>query len=170
MKVRYVLMLSLLGLVTVSYVPEVASTHLLESAVAVNTLPSIISNQEKSLAMASARKSGKFISGEHPTQGLVHLVAKNGKSFLEFDQTFKTSASGPDLVIVLHRSDDVIGSTKPPAYPLKKGEYIIIAPLKKYSGTQTYALPNNINLGRYKSVAIWCRKFNATFGAANLSQ
>ncbi|HYX14670.1 MAG TPA: DM13 domain-containing protein, partial [Nostoc sp.] len=43
-------------------------------------------------------------------------------------------------------------------------------PLKKYSGAQTYSIPQSINLADYKSAAIWCRKFNATFGAANLNQ
>lgn len=73
------------------------------------------------------------------------------------------------MVVILHRSDNVINSTKPPSYPLKKGDYIILAPLKKYSDAQTYPIPNNINLADYKSAAIWCRKFNPTFGAANLS-
>ncbi|MEH2407615.1 MAG: DM13 domain-containing protein [Nostoc sp.] len=45
----------------------------------------------------------------------------------------------------------------------------MLAPLKKYSDAQTYPIPNNINLADYKSAAIWCRKFNPTFGAANLS-
>ncbi|QLE55736.1 DM13 domain-containing protein [Nostoc sp. TCL26-01] len=170
MKVRHILMLGLSSLVMISCVQELQNTQLMEKAVAIDKPANIISRQATSLAMANMSKSGNFISGEHPTEGVVSLITKNGKSLLEFEQTFKTSASGPDLVIVLHRSDNVIASTKPPAYPLKKGDYIIIAPLKKYRGTQTYTLPNNINLAEYKSVAIWCRKFNATFGAANLSQ
>ena len=111
-------------------------------------------------------KSGTFVAGEHPTTGTASVVNKNGKSFLELDRSFKTSNMGPDLVVILHRSDNVIASTKPPAYPLRQGEYVILAPLKKFSGTQSYAIPNNINLTDYKSAAIWCRKFNATFGAA----
>lgn len=111
-------------------------------------------------------KSGTFVSGEHPTTGTASVVNKNGKSFLELDRSFKTSNMGPDLVVILHRSNNVLASTKPPAYPLRQGEYVILAPLKKFSGTQSYAIPNNINLTDYKSAAIWCRKFNATFGAA----
>jgi hypothetical protein len=117
----------------------------------------------------AAIKSGTFVSGEHTTQGTVRITNKNGKSIIQLDQSFKTSTSGPDLVVVLHRSNNVIGSTKPPAHALKRGDYIVIAPLKKYSGAQSYTIPNNINLGNYQSVAIWCRRFNATFGAAKLS-
>jgi hypothetical protein len=114
-------------------------------------------------------KSGKFVSGEHPTQGTARITKRNNKLFVSLDRSFKTSTSGPDLVVILHRSKNVIGSTKPPAYAIKKGDYVVLAPLKKFSGAQTYAIPSNINLADYQSVAIWCRKFNSTFGAASLS-
>ena len=175
MKFRILLILSFSSIVMVSCTPEVSSNQSKESAIAVNTSVPTSSTPAKSLApsaqsqRSTATKSGNFVSGEHPTQGTVNITTKDGKSFLELEQSFKTSESGPDLVVILHRSDNVIGSTKPPAYSLKNGDYIIIAPLKKYSGAQTYSIPNNINLADYKSAAIWCRKFNATFGAANLS-
>ena len=63
---------------------------------------------------------------------------------------------------------DVIGSTKPPAYPITEGEYVVLASLQEYSGAQSYEIPENINLEEFQSAAIWCRKFNATFGAAKL--
>jgi hypothetical protein len=72
------------------------------------------------------------------------------------------------LVVVLHRSPNVIGSTKPPTYPLKTGDYVFLARLQKFSGTQRYAIPATVKLADYKSAVIWCRKFNATFGAAKL--
>lgn len=115
-----------------------------------------------------AVKSGTFVSGEHPTQGTVQIATKNGKSFLELGNAFKTSEMGPDLVVILHRSSDVIGSTKPPAYALKEGDYVVLAPLQKFSGAQSYPISDSVNLAEYKSAAIWCRKFNATFGAAIL--
>ncbi|OKH37364.1 hypothetical protein NIES2119_14050 [[Phormidium ambiguum] IAM M-71] len=127
-----------------------------------------VSASTQSLANVKSNvvKSGAFVSGEHPTTGTASVVNKDGKSFLELDRSFKTSNMGPDLVVILHRSNNILASTKPPAYPLRQGEYVILAPLKKFSGTQSYAIPNNINLTDYKSAAIWCRKFNATFGAA----
>ncbi len=114
-------------------------------------------------------RSGNFASGEHPTQGTVRIVMQNGQSFLELDRNFKTSNLGPDLVVILHRSSNVLGSTKPPAYPLKAGDYMLLASLRKFSGAQRYPIPPTINLANYQSVAVWCRKFNATFGAARLS-
>lgn len=116
----------------------------------------------------SVLRSGSFVDGEHPTSGTVRIVNRDGKRVLELDRAFKTSTSGPDLVVILHRSGDVIGSTEPPAYPIKERDYVILAPLQKFSGAQSYAIPENINLDDFKSAAIWCRRFNATFGAAML--
>lgn len=117
---------------------------------------------------AEVIKSGSFASGEHPTQGMAQLVRQENGIVLQLDQSFQTSTSGPDLFVVLHRSEDVLGSTEPPAYPLVEGEYVVLAPLQSYSGTQAYEIPGDINVDDYRSAVIWCRQFNATFGAAVL--
>jgi len=117
--------------------------------------------------LAQAIKSGKFVSAEHPTRGNARIVKKNGQTFVEFDGSFKTDA-GPSLVVALHRSSNVLAGTKPPAYPIKEGDYVVLAPLKKTSGAQSYQIPANINLANYQSVLVWCQQFNATFGTASL--
>lgn len=114
-------------------------------------------------------KSGSFKSGEHPTQGQARIVTQNGQSFVELGQGFKTSNLGPDLVVALHRSNNVLGSTTPPAYPLKTGDYIVLAPLRKFNGAQRYVIPARVNLANFQSIVIWCQQFNATFGAATLN-
>lgn len=113
-------------------------------------------------------RSGSFVDGEHPTKGTARIVQQGEQRMLELDQAFQTSTSGPDLVVILHRSPDVIGSTVPPAYPIKPEDYVLIAPLKSYSGAQSYLIPASIQSETFASVAIWCRQFNATFGAARL--
>lgn len=113
--------------------------------------------------------SGRFVEGEHPTNGAVRIVKRSNQRILRLDSDFSTSTSGPDLFVVLHRSPDVIGSTTPPDFPLREGDYIVLAPLKKYQGAQSYVIPDHINLRGFRSVAIWCRRFNATFGSAALS-
>lgn len=123
-------------------------------------------------AMAQQRsvllKSGAFRSGEHPTSGGARIVEIGGKYFVEFDGKFKTDA-GPDLFVILHRSNNVIGTTKAPTHSLNEGDYLLLAPLRATQGSQRYAIPPNANLADYGSVAIWCRQFNATFGAAALA-
>ncbi|HZG40578.1 MAG TPA: DM13 domain-containing protein [Nodosilinea sp.] len=113
-------------------------------------------------------KSGSFVSGEHDTSGVARIINNGGQFVLELDETFQTSSMGPDLVVVLHQSGDVIGSTEPPAFPLREGDYVVLAELESFSGIQRYAIPADVNLDDYRSAAIWCRRFNATFGAATL--
>lgn len=117
----------------------------------------------------SILSSGSFVSGEHPTQGTAQVVTRNNQRYLQLDQSFVTSSLGPDLVVILHRLADVIGSTTPPAFAIKEGDYVLLAPLTSYTGAQSYPIPDSINLDDFKSAAIWCRQFNATFGAATLA-
>lgn len=112
---------------------------------------------------------GSFISGEHQTIGLASIVQENGTYFIELDQTFKTSEKGPDLFVILHRSPDILKISKAPDYGIAEGDYVAIAPLKSFNGKQRYEIPKNIQPDNYKSVAIWCRQYNATFGFAPLS-
>ena len=163
MKLKHLLTLSIAALLIVGCTSKETVNQPPASPVA-QSVPT--STASVGAVKQDAVKSGSFVSGEHSTQGTARIVLKNGKPSLELDQSFKTSDQGPDLVVILHRSGNVLSSTKPPSYPIKQSDYVILAPLKKFSGAQSYSIPNNINLADYKSAAIWCRKFNATFGVA----
>lgn len=106
-------------------------------------------------------KSGSFMALEHPTQGTARIVMSNARTLLELGSNFR-SDSGPDLKVVLHRAAK-------PGMKLMEGDYIILGSLQKTSGSQSYMIPSNVNLAQYRSVAIWCHQFNATFGAATLN-
>lgn len=164
MKLKTFLILSLASLVMVSFAKEVSAENPPAMGTQNNSVVQLTQSKQ-----STATKIGTFVSGEHTTQGTASITTKSGQSFIELDKSFKTSSSGPDLVVILHRSDNVIGSTKPPSYSLKKGDYVVLGRLQKFSGAQSYAIPKNINLADYKSAVIWCRKFNATFGAAKLN-
>jgi hypothetical protein len=171
---RLVLISSLAGLLIVSCT-RAATTQTTDSRpVAESTTESTATASptappaEMAQMTENAVISGRFISGEHPTQGGVQIINQDGKRILQLDQQFTTSTAGPDLVVALHRSANVIGETDPPAYPLQEGDYVVLAPLQQYSGTQSYEIPANINLEDFQSAVIWCRQFNATFGAAAL--
>jgi hypothetical protein len=151
---------------------EVGSNSAAEGTGAVSDLNESANapNPEPATDVAEARviKSGDFVSGEHPTSGKASILDNNGQFILELGETFETSSMGPDLVVVLHRLEDVIGSTNPPAYPLREGDYVVLAELESFDGAQRYSIPADVNLDEYQSAAIWCRRFNATFGAATL--
>jgi hypothetical protein len=44
--------------------------------------------------------------------------------------------------------------------------YISLGELKNVKGEQRYAIPDDADLDTFRSVVIWCRMFNATFGYA----
>ncbi len=165
MKLKHLLTLSIACLLTVSCTRQ-ESVNQPQASPLTQSNPT--STESARTVNQEAVKSGTFVSGEHPTQGTARIVMKDGQPYLDLDKSFKTSDKGPDLVVILHRSDNVLGSTKPPSYPIQQSDYVILAPLQKFSGSQSYPIPDNINLADYKSAGIWCRKFNATFGVAAL--
>ncbi len=115
----------------------------------------------ESPADSSIQASGDFIDAEHPTKGTASIITENGKKYIQFDDNFK-SDDGPDLFVILHRDD------KLPITGIKEADYVSIAALKSTNGSQKYEIPESVDLANFKSVAIWCRKFNATFGYAVL--
>ncbi|YAF94427.1 MAG: DM13 domain-containing protein [Nodularia sp. CChRGM 3473] len=149
MKFQQLVILAIIAIITIGCTTEVTSNQ-------PNTPTPVATTVASPVA-----KSGNFQAAEHPTQGKVNVITEQGKRYLEFDQNFKTD-QGPDLFVILHRSD------APPVSGIKEKDYVNIAPLQKVTGTQRYALPDNVNLADFKSVAIWCRQFNATFGYAVL--
>lgn len=92
--------------------------------------------------------SGTFngVEGER-VRGSVEVT----ETAVRLSSNFKTT-SGPDLYVYLGNDN-----------PTK-----IIAVLKKNKGSQTYALPEGIDLSKYSSVFIHCKKYNHTFGKASI--
>ena len=120
------------------------------------------SSQSPSSKQSATLRSGMFVNGEHETRGGVRIFTENGMQFIEFDQAFKTD-NGPDLYVILTRQG------QPPILGIKEQDYRSIGLLQRISGTQRYAIPADVNLSEFASVAIWCRQFNATFGYAQLN-
>lgn len=106
--------------------------------------------------------TGNFVKAEAPTTGTARIVREGGHSFLELDGAFSTSNQGPDLHVLLESS-----ATPPKSYSNQNG-YINLGKLRSFEGAQRYPIPDGIDLSKYKSVAIWCRMANATFGYASL--
>lgn len=169
MNLKHILSIGLLYFLTIGCQKGGALNQSTDTSPVTSSPSAVAQTQDTPVSPSNIVKSGTFVAGEQPTEGAVQIITKNGKSYLELDGAFKTSDQAPDLVIILHRSDDILGSTKPPAYSLKEGDYAIVAPLAKFTGAQSYPIPDNIKLDEYKSAAIWCRKFNATFGVAKLN-
>ena len=115
-------------------------------------------------AQPASVATGSFVAAEQPTAGTARIVTENGHRYLEFDSAFTTSSQGPDLHVLLDTM-----ATPPKAYDnTDSGRYINLGGLQSPTGTQRYPIPDSISLGSYKSVVIWCRMANATFGYAPL--
>ena len=104
--------------------------------------------------------SGKFVRIDHRTVGRATIINEDGNFYLELDEGFQTDM-GPDLLVLLHQ-DDV-----PRSY--SAGKYVNLGRLKKVRGEQRYAISGMVDLEEVGSVVIWCRRFNVTFGYANLN-
>jgi hypothetical protein len=107
---------------------------------------------------------GEFIGLEHETTGrAVVLETADGRRFLRFEG-FETS-NGPDLVVYL--------SAKAPSGPDDwygyDQDFVDLGPLKGNIGDQNYLIPEEVDLDRYATAVVWCRRFTVGFAAAPLS-
>ncbi len=103
--------------------------------------------------------SGEFTSLAHGATGTAAVVelADGGKvlTFAELD-----TDNGPDLRVYLVEgpvNDNGDG-----------GDFVDIGELKGNKGNQQYELPDDIDVGRFDTVVIWCRAFSVGFAAATL--
>lgn len=94
------------------------------------------------------------------TQGAATLVKTDGGVELRFSDDFKTGR-GPDVLVLLHTSES------PSSYA--PSDYVSLGLMKTFRGAQTFKVPEGVDLSAYKSVVLWCRRFNVTFGAGALA-
>ncbi len=104
--------------------------------------------------------AGKFESGVHDTTGTatIHQLA-NGERILRLSN-FSTS-NGPDVRVVLVSTDCLKNNED-----VKNHQYIELGKLKGNKGDQNYKIPDGVDVSKYGSVSIWCKRFNENFGVA----
>lgn len=106
---------------------------------------------------------GSFIDRIHPAVGTASVLSDGSdQRFLRFED-FETD-NGPDLFVYLTTEDaagdnDQFGAD---------GEFIDLGVLKGNVGDQNYEIPTDVDLDKYNTVVIWCRRFGVAFGAADL--
>jgi hypothetical protein len=52
---------------------------------------------------------------------------------------------------------------------VKKAGFLEVGKLKGTDGDQNYEVPADLDLGKYRAVTIWCRRFAVNFGTAPLT-
>lgn len=111
--------------------------------------------------------SGALISHEHGTSGTVRLVrGADGKYVLRLENL--ATSSGPDVHVWL--TDAAVKPGEDGWHVFDDGKYLDAGKLKGNKGNQNYPLPADFDPAAYRSVSIWCDRFNVSFGAAELTR
>lgn len=111
---------------------------------------------------AQVVESGSFSGVMHPTSGTATIYRTiDGGRFLRFTN-FKTS-NGPDVHVYLVAVDDAKDSQA-----VKDSDFIDLGTIKGNIGDQNYTLNRDLDLSKYRTVSIWCKRFAVNFGSAPL--
>jgi len=106
---------------------------------------------------------GEFVSLDHGTTGLARVVElRGGRRVLRLEGL--DTSNGPALYVYL---------TANPAHGRESAfddDYVDLGALKGNQGDQNYAVPPGTDLRRFGTVVIWCDRFDAAFGAADLRE
>jgi hypothetical protein len=109
---------------------------------------------------------GKFVTHEHDTSGTVAIVRlPDGSRILRLEGL--DTSDGPDLEVWL--SDAGVVGGKAGWHVFDDGRYRSLGQLKGNHGNQNYVIPADLDLAEFRSVSIWCNRFNVSFGAAELN-
>jgi hypothetical protein len=130
----------------------------------------LVRNQvvHESLTSADAATTlamGRFgvIDTVHRGQGTAKILSlPNGQRVLRLDDDFRVT-NGPDLYVYLSGH----------AAPRSSGDLhaagdFEVAVLKGNIGGQNYELPAGLNVGNFRSVVIYCKRFTTVFSTAEL--
>ena len=113
-------------------------------------------------ASSTTLVEGNFHDGAHKTAGTatIHQLS-DGKRVLRLTN-FETS-NGPDVRVYLVASQDAADNDT-----VTRAGFVELGSLKGNIGDQNYDVPADTDLGKYKSVTIWCKRFGVNFGTAPL--
>ena len=109
-----------------------------------------------------AERNGSFVSREHGTSGTATIYRlDDGRRVLRIEDLH--TSNGPALFVYL--------SANPAAGPEGAFDdtYVDLGGLTGNIGDQNYEVPAGVDLSNYASVVIWCDRFDAAFGAADLA-
>jgi hypothetical protein len=113
-------------------------------------------------APAEALESGRFHGVAHPTEGTATIYRMADGSHILRLTNFKTS-NGPDVHVYVVAADDASDSET-----VQRAGFIDLGSIKGNIGDQNYRLGSEVDLAKYRTVSVWCKRFSVNFGAAAL--
>ena len=112
--------------------------------------------------MAQPLSYGMFHGVAHETRGTATIYRlPDGKRILRFTD-FETS-NGPDVNVYLIAANDANDNET-----VTKAGFVPLGPIKGNKGDQNYDVPEDVDLGTYRAVTVWCRRFGVNFATAPL--
>lgn len=114
-------------------------------------------------AEVSTLLEGEFRPLDHSVSGTARILeVEDGKLFLRFED-FEVQ-NGPDLKVYLSAAP--ADSQDDSAFAR---DFVDLGTLKGNVGNQNYQLPKDLDLEKYRSAVVWCRRFSVGFAVAGLS-
>ena len=106
---------------------------------------------------------GDFRPLGHDARGTALIIeAANGHTYLRFED-FEVE-NGPDLKVYLSRAEANAPEDRLPA------DIVDLGGLKGNVGEQNYLVPASVDLTKYRSAVVWCRRFSVGFAVAPLGK
>ena len=103
-----------------------------------------------------------FVSLDKSTRGAVTLLADDsGRRYVRFEEL--DTSKGPDVRVYL--STNAVDGPE----SAFDDDYVELGGLQGNLGNQNYEIPAGTELDRFRSVVIWCDRFDSAFGAAALA-
>ena len=116
-----------------------------------------------SSADAVSLAKGTFHSNAHETIGTATILSLSDDRRILRLTNFSTS-NGPDVRVYLVAAPDVNDEAT-----VEAAGYIELGVMKGNKGDQNYDVPTAVDLARYRTVTIWCKRFSVNFGSAPLA-
>jgi hypothetical protein len=101
-----------------------------------------------------------FTAINHDARGKALILEVDGAKFLRFEE-FEVE-NGPDLKVYLSNAS---ASDDPSTFD---DDFVDLGDLKGNIGDQNYRLPDSVDLAKYRSAVVWCRRFSVGFAVADV--
>jgi hypothetical protein len=106
---------------------------------------------------------GRFHGNAHETSGAATVFDLGGGRRVLRLTEFATS-NGPDVHVYLVAATDVTSDGI-----VKRAGFVDLGSLKGNRGDQNYEIPAGVDLAKYRTATIWCKRFSVNFGSAPLA-
>lgn len=136
---------------------------IITAAIALAVLTAMRYGLTSSQVRGKAIASGRFHQVAHRGTGLVTIYQLADKKLLLHLTEFRTG-NGRDLQILLIAAPDAFENET-----VEKAEYVSLGKLQKSEGDQSYQLPDDLDLNKYRAVTIWSPRYRVNFTTAPLA-